>query len=227
MFGLDFFSKNSSSSFYDFYKRMVKWKESKVYPFQYNLPSSISFPSDFWNDVIAVYKDTLRDGLERALSVFWADGELVVTSVVKGDETSVKSNHNLNVKYSPHPTRKGYLRKEIYLNGKLLKRKDIYHKNIPKKVTVEYLFNIHTHPKSSNTETVSYSFFSKQDVSSLLSSGAIISGLVTDRLWLLVRTSESPISPVLEDGQISAETLKDQMKFVVYEAEFKKKAIKK
>jgi hypothetical protein len=206
---------------------MVKWRESNVYPFSYNLPSTISFPDYFWKDVIGVYKDTLKDGLERAVSVFWVDGELVVTSIVKGDEKSVKSNHNLNVKYSPHPTRRGYLRKEVYLNEKLLKRKDVYHKNVPKKVVVEYLFNMHTHPKNSNTETVSYSFFSKQDVSSLLSSGAIISGLVTDRLWLLVRTSESPSSPVLEDEQISVETLKDQMKFTIYEAEFNNKAIRK
>jgi len=68
-----------------------------------NLPSSITFPEDFWKDVFKIYKQTNQDGLERAIALFWADGELVLTSVVKGDDQSVRSSHNVRVNYVPHP----------------------------------------------------------------------------------------------------------------------------
>ncbi len=172
------FGKKQSSSFYEFYKRMVKWRESNVYPFSQNLPSSISFPDDFWSDVIDLYKETIKDGLERAISVFWADDELVITSIVRGSETSVSSNHSVNVRYVPHPTKKEYLRKELLVDGSVKKRKDVYFKKVPKKVTVEYLFNMHTHPPyPMSSEEKKYSFFSAQDIRSLISSKAIISGL--------------------------------------------------
>ena len=74
--------KIPSVSFYSLYQKILGWKQSNVYPFTYNLPEAISFPADFWEDVVKIYKMTLKDGLERAISVFWADGELILTSVV-------------------------------------------------------------------------------------------------------------------------------------------------
>lgn len=221
------FGKKQNLSFYEFYKKMVGWRESNVYPFTQNLPSSISFPDDFWSDIINLYKETMKDGLERAISVFWADGELVITSVVRGSETSVSSNHSVNVRYIPHPTRKGYLRKELLVDGSIKKRKDVYFKKVPKKVTVEYLFNMHTHPPYSipNGEK-RYSFFSAQDIRSLISSKAVISGLITDRLWLIVRSSDTPNTVNFTDSDISIDFLKEKMKLGVYMAEFKKKAIR-
>ncbi len=222
-----FKNNKSSSSFFVFYKKMIKWRESKVYPFRYNLPEVISFPSDFWSDVIGIYKETLKDGLERAISVFWADGELILSSVVRGNEFSVSSNHSLNVKYIPHPTKKGYFRKEVLLNEKVLKRKDIYYKNAPKNVSVEYLFNMHTHPShlNENQEKI-YSFFSLKDIQSLLSSKTILTGLVTDKLWILVRTSDTPNSTDLLEKDISVESLKSTLNLAVYVADFNMKAIK-
>ena len=223
------FSNNdkSSISFFELYKKIVKWRESKVYPFAYNLPSVISFPSYFWSDVIGIYKETLKDGLERAISVFWADGELILTSVVKGNESSVSSNHQLNVRYAVHPTKKKYFRKEVILNGKVLKRKDIYYKKAPKKVSVEYLFNMHTHPSHLNErQERSYSFFSLKDIQSLISSQAILTGLVTDKLWLLIRTSDTPSSFDMLEKDITVESLKSKLGIAVYVADFNQKAIK-
>ena len=221
------FGKKQSSSFYEFYKRMVKWRESNVYPFSQNLPSSISFPEDFWSDVIDLYKETMKDGLERAISVFWADDELVITSVVRGNETSVSSNHSVNVRYVAHPTKKEYLRKELLVDGSVKKKKDVYFKKVPKKITVEYLFNMHTHPPYSMSDIQKkYSFFSAQDIRSLITSKAIISGLITDRLWLVVRSSDTPSTVDFRDSDISLDFLKEKMKLGVYMAEFKKKAVK-
>jgi hypothetical protein len=207
---------------------MIKWRESSVYPFLHNLPKQISFPYDFWSDVKKIHELTKKDGLERAISLFWADGELIVTSVVTGDEGSVKSNHSVNVKYIHHPTRKDYLRKEVWVDGKVLKRKDVYYKKAPKKVSVEYLFNMHTHPPHVGDDGNSrYSFFSAQDIRSLLSSNAVVTGLVSDKVWLLVRSSESPSSVDITDRDITIEYLKENLKFGVYVAEFNKKAIRR
>jgi hypothetical protein len=233
------FESDSSISFYAFYKKMVGWREAGVYPFYYNLPSSIKFPEKFWRDIIKIYKQTTADGLERAISVFWADGELVVTSAIRGDSKSVKSNHKVSINYVPHPTRNHYLRRELLVDGKVQRRTDVYYKKAPKKVSVEYLFNMHTHPShkvpnfnknESNLkeERESYSFFSVQDISSFLSSKAVVTGLVTDRLWLLVRTSKTPSTiGDLKQGDVTIEYLKEKFNIEVYEAEFKKKAIRK
>jgi hypothetical protein len=224
------FSTDSSTTFYSFYKKMVGWRESGVYPFPYNLPSSITFPGDFWKDVFKIYKETDQDGLERAIALFWADGELVLTSVVKGDDQSVRSSHNIRVNYVVHPTKQGYLRRELMIDGKVTKRTDVYHKKAPKKVTVEYLFNMHTHPAQEFNGKKVYSFFSLQDIKSLILSQAVVTGLVTDKLWLLVRTSETPSNIKFEnftDADVTIENLKEKFKLGVYEAEFNKKAIKK
>jgi hypothetical protein len=207
---------------------MVSWQEAKVYPYPFNLPQAISLPPAFWKDVIKIHKLTLSDGKERAISVFWADGEVIVTSVVKGDESSVKTNDNLSVQYLPHPVKKGYYRKEIVLNGSVIKQIDVYYKNAPKTLSVKYLFNMHTHPRYVNSQNESaFSYFSLQDINSLIGSGAIMTGLVTDRLYLLLRTAETPSAiPLHNDMEVTEENLKTQMKLGVYVAEFNKMAIK-
>jgi len=227
MFNLNLNGK-SNSSFFSFYKKLAHWKKNNVYPFSYNLPDVISFPSTFWTDIQKIYQDTSKDGKERAISLFWADNELIVTSVVKGDEKSVKSTHKVNVKYELHPTRKGYFRKVILVDDKTVKKVDIYHKKAPKSLSVEYLFNMHTHPPHlDNRGNNYYGFFSLQDIKSLLQSQAVVTGLVTDRLWLVVRTSETPQNiGNLVESDISVTYLKERLSMVVYMAEFNKKAIK-
>jgi hypothetical protein len=220
-------NKKSSTSFYSFYKDIVRWREAKVFPYSFNLPEVIQLPSDFWKQVSKIYTETSRDGKERAISLFWADDELVLTSVVKGDEKSVKSKHALNIKYEKHPTRDGYLRKRLIVDGKTKKKVDVYYKKVPKKVTIEYLFNMHTHPPHTNQQRIKeYGFFSVQDIKSFLLSNAVVTGLVTDRLWLLVRTSETPSSLNIEQSDITVEKLKERASFVIYMAEFNKNAIK-
>lgn len=220
-------SRISSIPFIEFYKKINRLKEDGIFPFEYNLPQAIALPESFWKEVVSIHKMTLKDGLEREISVFMIDGELIFTSVIKGQETSVTSNHNISVKYLQHPTRKGYFRKEIYMDGSIYKRKDVYYKDAPKKVSIQYLFNLHTHPKHvfENGESI-FSFVSKQDMISQLQSKAIVSGLVTDKLWLFVRTNNSPDIITMDEVNITVDTLKSEMKMVIYCAELFKKAIR-
>ena len=224
------FRSNSipTTSFFSFYQKMAGWKSAKVFPYPFNLPEAISMPESFWKDVIKIYKMTDADGRERAISVWYADKELIVTSVTKGDESSVMTTDSISVRYFPHPTKKGYYRKEVFVNNKREKQTDVFHERAPKKVEINYLFNMHTHPKHiMNDGSIRYSFFSTQDVKSLISSKAIMTGLVTDKLWFLVRTSEtSDYIPYKDTDILTVDGLKNDMKLGVYCADFNGKAIK-
>jgi hypothetical protein len=103
----------------------------------------------------------------------------------------------------------------------------VYYKDAPKKVTIQYLFNLHTHPKHTfENGDSAFSFVSKQDVVTQLQSRAIVSGLVTDKLWFFVRTNNSPEVINMEESNISIDTLKSDMKMVIYCADLYKKAIR-
>ncbi len=226
IFDFLFSSKIKTTTFLELHRKIVELRSSNLYPYTYNLPQAIAFPTDFWKDLINIYRKTDRDGLERAFSVFWADGEVVLTEVNTGSNKMVKSGGSIQVKYSHHPTKKEYARKELYLDGKLLKRRDIYHKNVPKALEVQYLFNIHTHPKHSRDDgTTFYNFFSAQDIKSLLTSKAIMTGVVTDKLWLLIRTDKTASSvDELTDLQVTPEYVENTLNIGLYRADFNKKA---
>ncbi len=226
IFDFLFSSKIKTTTFLELHRKIVELRSSNLYPYTYNLPQAIAFPTDFWKDLINIYRKTDRDGLERAFSVFWADGEVVLTEVNTGSNKMVKSGGSIQVKYSHHPTKKEYARKELYLDGKLLKRRDIYHKNVPKALEVQYLFNIHTHPKHSRDDgSTFYNFFSAQDIKSLLTSKAIMTGVVTDKLWLLIRTDKTASSvDELTDLQVTPEYVENTLNIGLYRADFNKKA---
>jgi len=223
IFDLLFGRSNNTTSFYKLYNKLKTWKSAGVFPYTYNLPQSISFSKDFWNRLIKIQKETLRDGNERAMSVYWADGELVVAPISTGNSKSVTTKGNISVKYSPHPTREGYFRKEIILNSSVYKRTDVYHKRSPKKIEVEYLFNMHTHPQHKDSRGgVYYNFFSAQDIKALIQSNVAITGLITDKLWLLIRTNKTPSNlDYLTDQDITINKL-NELEIGVYSGEFYK-----
>ena len=217
------FDSSNTVTFYKLYNNLKEWKKLNIFPYTYNLPQSISFPEDFWKKIIHIHKNTLRDGNERAISIYWADGELVVSPIVTGDSKSVSSRGGISVKYEPHPTRKGYFRKEVMLNSSLYKRTDVYEKSIPKKIEVSYLFNMHTHPQHRDSSGVGYfNFFSAQDIKSFIQSNVAVTGLVTDRLWVLIRTNRTPNNlDYIQDRDISIEKL-NELQIGVYGGEFYK-----
>ncbi len=228
IFDFLFGSRIETTTFLQLHKKIVELRSSNLYPYPYNLPQAIQFPPDFWKDLINIYNKTYKDGLERAFSVFWADGEVVLTEVNTGSDKMVKSGGSIQVKYSHHPTKREYARKELYLDGKLLKRRDVYHKNVPKALEVQYLFNIHTHPKHTREDgSIYYNFFSAQDIKALLGSKAIMTGLVTDKLWLLIRTDKTPSSAEdLTDSQVTPDFVENTLNIGLYKADFHKKAFR-
>ncbi|HNZ70592.1 MAG TPA: hypothetical protein PKJ86_01100, partial [Candidatus Dojkabacteria bacterium] len=92
-------SKSTSWTYGDLNRKLAVWKENRIFPYLSNLPKSISFNKDFWDHIVQIYKKTQSDGLERSISIFWVDGELVVTSIVTGTESKVTSKGVVSVKY--------------------------------------------------------------------------------------------------------------------------------
>jgi hypothetical protein len=224
LFNLLFGTSDSTTTFYQLYNKLKSWKSAGVFPYTYNLPKTLLFPNDFWDKITKIQQQTLKDGNERAMSVYWADGELVVSPIDTGNNKSVQSKGNISVKYSPHPTRKGYYRKEVILNSSTYKKLDVYHKRVPKEIEVSYLFNMHTHPQHQNDKGVGYyNFFSAQDIKSLINSNVAITGLITDKLWILIRTNKTPNNlDHLTDKDITIENL-NKLEIGVYSGEFYKK----
>lgn len=202
---------------------MVGWRKSG-FPYEYELPETINLTPEFWTQIIKLYKATRADGFERAISVFWVGGELVVTSVVKGTRTQVTTNASVSYRYV-RTHKPEYLRREILVNNKLYSKKDVYYKKVPKKLTKpDYLFNMHTHPPHESNGATYYSFFSLQDIKSMLSSKAVITGMIGDRLWLLFRTQQTPDTVGdMQEVEITKESLQGRLHLGVYSAEFKGK----
>lgn len=221
LFGL-LFSESSKYSFYTLYSKLTQWAARGYIPYPHELPHVITFPQDFWSRVIQLYKETRGDSHERAVSVFWVDGELVTTPTVRGTTTTVQSNSEIKVEYGKGRS-SGYLERKIFVNGKVYSKKEISSKKIPKKIDIHYLFNLHTHPPHRSTETIQYSFFSEIDLNSFLSSRANITGMIGDKLWLLFKTNRTPSTNHLKNEQINVNTLTNQLNLAVYEGEFKAK----
>jgi hypothetical protein len=215
---------STNMTFYKLYSNMREWKRKKVYPYNYELPDSISFTDDFWKRIIQIYKATRADGYERAISVFWADGDLIISSVIKGSKSSVKINSEVSVRYVPTHKRE-YYTKEVLVGGVRYSKREVYYKKIPKQIEVKYLFNMHTHPPHKREDgSVYYSFFSVQDLRSQIASGAVISGMVGDRLWLLFRTNKTPnVLPEYEQRDVTIDQISERLGLAVYMGEFKQK----
>lgn len=225
---LKFFFDDSSKSysFTKLYTQLSKWSKAGALPYDYELPQVIKFEDSFWKKIIQIHNETKNDNHERAFSIFWADGELIITGTTRGTTNSVQTNSTVSVKYvqSRH---KGYYSKQIFVDSELYSSKDIYYKNINRNIVVQYLFNIHTHPVHLINGSEYYGFFSFTDINTLINSNAIITGMIGDKFWLLFKTIKSPrILNNYEESEINIQSLNEKIKLGVYCGEFGKKLIK-
>lgn len=222
-----FFSDSDSSfSFYKLYTKLTRWSLEKTLPYEYELPDSISFDEGFWKRITQIHNETKNDNFERAFAIFWADGELIITGTTKGTTSSVTTNSIVTVKYS-QSRHKGYLTKQIIVDSEIYSSKDVYFKNVPSKIEVKYLFNIHTHPVHMINGQERYGFFSFTDINTLVNSNAIITGMIGDKLWILFKTNKTPkVLNNYEESEISIESLTEKIKLGVYSGEFGKKLIR-
>lgn len=221
---LNFFLSDDSShsSFYAVYQKIVKWRSTNTYPNPYDLPDTISLPYEFWERIKGLHKNTKADRLERSVSVYWVDGELILSSITTGSTSFVRSTSQIRAAYTPK--NKEYFIKEIIVDGKRYSRKEVYYKKVPQKIELQYLFNMHTHPPHVYNEQTYYGFFSAQDIKSLMGSGAILTGLITNEFYLIFRTNKVNIDAnTLEDKDITIDSVVNNFGYVLYKGSFGKK----
>ncbi len=209
-----------SLTFYKLYSKLLTWNKQHRLPHRSDLPLKITLSDDFWKHVVQLHKDTTYDGLERAFSVVWIEDDLAVSGVIKGSSTQVEIKSTIQVKYEP-TYRQEYFKKNIYIDSKLYSSSTHHYKLIPKSIDIRYLFNMHTHPPHITDFGTSYGTFSAQDIKSLCSSTNIITGLITDRIYLLFKTTKSiKNADHLKDSDITLQLLNDKYGFVIYEGQF-------
>lgn len=211
--------------------QVSSWRKLRTYPSAHELPPCIEFPRQFWKRIGEIYRHTTGDGHERAVAVWWADGEYVLTDSIRGEKTKVtlpRQQVKVSYKHIPNTSRAKHI---ISVNGKTYAKRTVEMSSISKKknIEVEFLFSMHTHPpysKDSNTGTTEYMYFSPVDIRSFIGSGTIITGLVTDVVWLLIRTKKTPGTFRLDDSAIiTPEYLITQLHIQVYKAEMGRGAV--
>lgn len=232
LFGGMFSSSNTVRKvpIYTLRKQIVQWTKYKSYPTYYELPPAIQFPSEFWTRVKEIHRHTTGDKHERAITVWWADGEFVLTDSVRGKQQEVLiPKQKISVKYQPQKGTK-WVRRIITVNGKVYSKNSVLTEDLRKikQIEVQFLFNMHTHPPHESAEKGTYySFFSEVDVRSFLTSNAFMTGLVTDKLWLMAKTNLTPASVPAEIKEpLTPERLTNYAKVKVYCAqEFGRSAV--
>lgn len=221
-----FFSSSSSS--WDLYRlktELVKASQNSVYPALSSLPPVIYLHTAFWKEIRSVFDLTVKDEHERELSIWYVDGDLVFTKVVRGERSQVISKHGINVRYIPQKGTE-YYTKEIKVDGHVYSNLSVHRNNLPKKIDIAYLFRLHTHPPhfyngSGRVEDRYYNFFSLTDIKSFLKSKIAATGLVTDRFWFLYKTNQSPRTIGDDDQILTPKSLVERYKFGLYSSDFK------
>lgn len=151
-------------------------------------PDQIELSPEFKNMNLNLFKKTDESGYEHEVSIFYVDGDVLASSVLKGEKNQVKVNHSVNLSYIPQ--KNGTYQKEIYIDSKLVKKSIV--KIVPPKQVIKYLLNIHTHPKFTNLSgEPSYSFFSVVDVDGFIKAAYPVIGVITSKLWLACKTDKT------------------------------------
>lgn len=192
---MSLFKFNKKVDLYNFVKFLNKYKSTNTLPNPYDWPDKISLDSQTWEHITTIRRYTTEENRERQITMFWAEGDVVATSYVRGQETSVSAKHSANLQYT-NTTRPEYFRKQITVDGKIVKDYTISKNKVPPKPEVISLFTVHTHPKRQSTDgNYYYNFFSATDINSLTESSALCIGLMIDKLWLMCKTNRTNVTP--------------------------------
>jgi hypothetical protein len=184
----------------EFFVFLKKWRDAKRYPPVTAWPEQINLDMKGWEGVEKLNYLTSMDGREYESSFFFIEGETFITTPLRGTQTEVKANHSLKVKYQIAPKKQVYYR-SVLLDDKLISNTAVKPQDLPKKTQLGFLFNVHSHPEHVNSNgEKTYSFFSDTDIRSLISSDAMITGLVTNSFWVACKTDQV-ISRVGEVGE--------------------------
>lgn len=219
-------------NFYDFCKFVSEHQSilanAKLYP------TSITLDSQIWDAIKNLAKFTSQFNFEHSISFLSVDKEIVATPPEKGTQTNVYTSHQIELKHIPKTS--DYYERQILVNGKIARARQVKVQDIPEDPKIIPLFNIHSHPKNIVNGKECFSFFSSTDLNCLLSSTSLCMGLVTDQFFLACKSSSSPPylsseqQQVLDQinlefynkGELQIQML-ERLNAVFYKAEFSKR----
>lgn len=192
---------------HEFFEFLKKWRDYKKYPPAIAWPREIIWGGAFWTNIKKLYDNTAVNNFEYETSFFYAEGNIVGTDPYKGERTSVKAGHNLNIKFIPKSG--GYYDKQTLLDDKVIKLESVKAEKIPKEFKLGFLFNAHSHPVhylgDPENPIKTYGFFSDTDINSLLYGENMVAGLVTDEFWLAAKTDRA----IKQIGEVGSEMLQN------------------
>lgn len=222
--------------FYSFCQLIHKHQVASTLPHSYEYPNELKLTSPIWKSLKNLHKFTQKNGYEHSASIFSVDKEIVVTSPNKGTKTSVLSRNQISLKYEPKETKVGlYFEKQIYVDGRLVKKNLVKKSELPKKPAINYIFTVHSHPPQEQGS----SFFSRQDIKSLLSSKGHCTGLITEKLLIACKHQKSPqrlsteqerVVQNINSNLVKSENLDlknlSELKLIFYIGDFKKSLVR-
>lgn len=205
---------------HEFFNFLKKWRGFEKYPPASGWPAEIIWGEAFWANIKKLYDLTSAINYEHETSFFYVAGEIISTDPFKGEQTKVKTGHQLKVKYTPTKTPRYYDR-QIIVDDKIVKVESVKTEQANKSIDLGFLYNVHSHPvhyieepragEISNSANVmseakkipTYGFFSAVDINSLLVNSAMVSGLVTNEFWLVGKTDKV----IKQIGEVGIEML--------------------
>jgi len=175
----------------EFYRFLKRWRQAKRLPPKTAWPPQIFLDDQAWEAVRRLYNFTSLDNNEYETAFFYVGGETFTTGAVRGSNQSVSASHKIQVNFTIDQKFKQYY-STVEVDGNIISKKPIEPSTISAHSEIGFLFNLHTHPLHVNQQGKNtYSFFSSQDVATLLNGDNICAGLITDSLWLICKTDDS------------------------------------
>lgn len=167
-------------------------------------PEIISFDSKILTSIKSIHSFTnptrlfKKDGLsgwEYAFSVFLLIDEIYVSPIISGTYQQVQVAHKVSFKTIPLQNEKAII--QIELDKRTFKSKPYSYELLRTKVNQGFVASFHSHPTELFDSKSYSSFFSAQDLQSLLYGSIPILGLVTRTdIWFLGRSKVSQNIPV-------------------------------
>lgn len=152
-------------------------------------PEKIDLHNHVWANILKLYTYTSTDSTEYELSFFYIGDDVVVSKPITGGEHRVSAHHSLEVNYQEE---KGKYVRSVFLDEVVVDVSVVDEVPVEQEEETGFLFNIHSHPIHLNYEGERvYTFFSPTDIRTLLNSKYLLTGLITDELWIACKTDQS------------------------------------
>jgi hypothetical protein len=183
----------------EFIEFLSKWKTAGRYPENSVLPKTITFGPEFWRVVRSAESETKKNKVEYGFSIFAVGEKLFFSKLQKGYSDKITTTHRILIKHKQTDSKT--VERKIEIDSRIVAMEKIRTGEAAKSPRIDFLFNLHTHPEHQVMGKTQYGFYSETDIATFAGNDLAVIGLVTDRLWLILKTTGSikSLSPDIPD----------------------------